>query len=236
MDNYHDAMAGPGVPQVSRWDRQGSAAIRTLDAALVKCGLPDRLSAPLRLLAEAEDRAEQARARKQARAEQHARAQQLLLAHGPVDLDAYEETLLRGQLYLSPDAPAMGGLMEAARQKQANATSMTFGMVDALYAELQAACAEVVAQVGQVPTLPHTVWSAATSGVASTAAIRAGRTDAWSKLVQLGVKWDDIHDCAQLLRETGTLQAQLMFPGGCPERLGSIFSTGKALSKVGSSR
>jgi hypothetical protein len=223
MDNYHDAMAGPGVPQVSRWDRGGSATIQTLDAALVKAGLPGRLAAPLRLLAQAEDLAFQARRAKEDAAARMDAATRSLLAGGHVDVTAYTRVLVEVGPWLDDQAAGMVGVMQASQRVQANATQVVFGQVGELYRQLQEACAEVVAQVADVPVLPNTVWSAGTSGMASTAAIRAGRTDAWSALVKLGVRWDDIHDCAALLRETGTLQAQLMFPGGCPERLGSIF-------------
>jgi hypothetical protein len=190
---------------------------------LVKAGLPDRLEAPRRLLAQAEALASHARSAKQEAAARMEEATRALLADGPVDTAAYGRVLVEVGPWLDDQASGMVGVMTAALRVRANAGQMTFGLVPDLYRQLSVACAEVVDQVGKVPALPAAVWSAPTSGLASTAAIRAGHEQAWSRLVKLGIRWDDIHAAAGLLRETGVLQAQLMFPAGCPERLGSIF-------------
>jgi hypothetical protein len=222
--DYIDAMAGPGIPQVSRWDRgDGAAAIRALDGALVKAGLPGRLVPALRLLDRAEALASSARVAKEQAAARMEQATKALLADGPVDAPAYTRVILEAGPWLDDQAAGMVGVMQASQRVQANATQTAFALVPAVYRELQGVCAEVVAEVAAVPTLPAGVWSAATSGLASTAAIRAGREEAWAQLVRLGIRWDDIHAAAELLRESGMLAGELLFPAGCPERLGTLF-------------
>jgi hypothetical protein len=69
----------------------------------------------------------------------------------------------------------MIAVMQAASRVRANATQTTFAMAPALYTELQEVCVGVVAECAAIPPLPGAVWSATTSGLASSAAIRAGR-------------------------------------------------------------
>jgi hypothetical protein len=63
--------------------------------------------------------------------------------------------------------------------------------------------------------------SATTSGQASTLAIRAGREADWATIVRLGDRWDSAHDAAQLVRETGVFQSELLF--SCPTAIGLQF-------------
>ena len=221
-DQIIDAMAGPAVPVMSRWDRgDGAAAIAALDAALAAAGLSGRLAGPLGLLERAEERFGEARAAKLAAADRLERATRELLA-GPVDLDVYEQTLLRCDLWLSADAPAMVAFMQAGHRLQQNATQTTFAMVTGLYQELAQVCAGVVAEVASVPALPREAWAAPRMEAASVA-MRAGREREWSALVKAGDRWDAIHAAGRLLRETGTFQAELIFPNGCPAEVGVMF-------------
>jgi hypothetical protein len=189
MGEFIDITNHPGPPQVSRWDRgDGETAIRALDDALVKAGLPGRLAAPIRLLARAEELAGHARSAKEAAAAQMEEATRALLADGPVDTATYGRVLISAGPWLDDRASGMVGVMTAAHRVRANAGQTTFALVPAVYRELQAVCAEVVAEVATVPILPAAVWSAPTSGLASTAAIRAGHEQAWSQLVKLGIR------------------------------------------------
>ena len=52
-------------------------------------------------------------------------------------------------------------------------------------------------------------------------AIRAGFETEWAQLTRLGDRWDAIHSAAQLLRESGQFQSQLMF--ACPTAIGVMF-------------
>jgi hypothetical protein len=223
---FIDVMA-TSVPQPSRWDRgDAGGAIRTLDAELAKAGLPGRLAEPLRLLTRAEELAEAGRREKEAAAARMEAATAALLADGPLDLAAYGQALAGVAPWLDSEAgapAALVGIWNAGHRLRSNAQQMVFGMAHGLHAELQRVCAQVVAEVAAVPALPQGVWTAATSGQASTLAIRAGLESAWSSLVRLGDRWDTIHAAALLLRETGQFQQDLMDLDGCPTELGLLF-------------
>jgi hypothetical protein len=180
-----------------------------------------------RLLAQSEELASKARERKQAKAEQLARADQELLA-GQLDSDAYDEMLLRCDLYLGPDASGMGGHMRASQRAGANAVATAFGLMHAIYDELQRQAAAVVAEVERIEPLPAAVWNATSTGQASTLAIRGGRTDAWSALVRLADRWSAVHNAAALARETKQFDQQVQFPHGCPRRYGTHYLGGEA--------
>jgi hypothetical protein len=205
-----------GQPRPSRWDRgDGAGAIAALDGALARAGLPGRLEAPKRLLARADALEAAARYAKQAAARQLEDANRGLLT-GSVDLASYGAVLRDAGTWLDADgrvSPGMGGVMQAAAQVRGNATATTFAMATGLYGELQAVCREVVAECAAVPQLPREIWSATSTGQASTLAIRAGREADWAQLVRVGDRFDQVHAAGQLLRETGTLQGQLMFTG-----------------------
>ena len=223
MHEFIDLLSQPS-PRPSRWDHgAGEGAIRALDNGLRKAGLPGRLAPAQRLLDRAEELAEAARQAKAAATSRMEGATWALLADGPIDLDACAVTVTGAAVWLDERSPAMLGAMGAAGRTQANATQVVFGMAPGIYAELQQACEQVVGEVAAVAQLPNPVWTAATSGLASTVAIRGGHEQAWTQLVKLGARWDDIHAAAALLRETGVFQAQLLFPAGCPGDLGTQF-------------
>jgi hypothetical protein len=213
---------GFDATQLSRWDRlDGAAAVEALAGALRAAGLPDgQLEAPMRLLAQAEDLAGQARAAKDAARQRLEQANRALLAEGP-DLARYGATLGELAPWLDEESAGMIGVMQAAARIRSNATQVTFALVPSLYAVLQKACADVVAQAANVPVLPNGVWAAPTTGEASTLAIRAGLETEWAQLTRLGDRWDAIHSAAQLLRESGQFQSQLMF--ACPTAIGVMF-------------
>ena len=225
MADYIDAMAGPGVPQVSRWDRgDGATAIAALDQAMAKAGLPDRLEPATRLLAQGEQLFEQAREEKRAAADRLEQATRALLTAGPgAAAAAYGQVLVEVGPWLGDQPAAMAGVMNAGHRAQANATQTTFAMAHGLYRELGQVCAEAVAEVAAVPALPREVWLSTTGGQAAEAAIRAGHELAWSRLVKANARWDAVHAAAALLRETGVFQADLLFPAGCPTMEGCQF-------------
>jgi hypothetical protein len=221
--DFIDIMDGPASPQPTRWDRgDGEGAIRTLDEALRKAGLPGRLEAPMRLLAQGEDLFAQARLEKEAAADRMRQATTALLAAEPGAAAAYGRVLVEVGPWLDDQASGMHGVMQAGHRVQANATLTTFGMAHDLHRQLTQVCAGIVAQVAAVPALPTAVWTATTSGQASTMAIRAGHEQAWSTLVRTSDQFDAVHSAAALLRETGQLQQDLMFPDGCPARIGLV--------------
>jgi hypothetical protein len=213
---------GTDPVQVSRWDRgDGATAIGALDAALEAAGLPGRLEPPKRFLARAEDLAAQAREAKAAARERLEEANRLLLADGPVDVDGYGAVLVEIAPWLDEQAAGMIGVMQAVHQIRGNATATAFAMATGLHAELQGVCRVVVAEAAAVAPLPQEVWSATSTGQASTLAIRAGREADWAALTRAGDRWDSVHNAAQLLRETGQFQGQLMF--SCPTAIGVAF-------------
>ena len=55
-------------------------------------------------------------------------------------------------------------MMQAAARIRSNATQVTFALVPSLYAVLQKACADVVAQAANVPVLPNACRAAPTTG------------------------------------------------------------------------
>jgi hypothetical protein len=180
------------------------------------------LRAPKRLLDRAEALAEQAREAKLAARRRLEEANRALL-DGMPDAAAYGAALTEVSPWLSDEAPGMIGMMQASAQVRSNALATAFAMATGLYSQLQEVCREIVAEAAAVPPLPREVTSAATSGQASTLAIRAGMEAAWAATVRLGDRWDQLHAAAELLRETGVMQGQLVFPQGCPTGIGCQF-------------
>jgi hypothetical protein len=220
---YIDIMAHPAVSP-SRWDRgDGETAIRALEAALELAGLPDALEAPKRLLARAEQVGEAARQAKQAARERLAAATEALLGDGPLDAAAYGQVVGELAPWLDDNSAAMIGMMTALDRLRANATATAMGQATGLYAALQGVCREVVAEIAAVPAMGRQVMAATNTAEASSAAMRAGRELEWGRLVRLGERFDAVHAAALLLRETGALDALLLFQGGCPTEVGVMF-------------
>jgi len=191
-------------------------------AALERAGLTGQLEAPKRLLDRAEALAAQAREAKLAARKRLEEANRALL-EGMPDAAAYGAALTECGPWLDEESAGMIGMMQASAQVRSNALATAFAMATGLYSQPQEVRREVVAETAAVPELPREVWSAASSGQASTVAIRAGREADWARIVRLGDRWDSIHAAAQLLRETGQFQGQLAFPGGCPTAIGIQF-------------
>jgi hypothetical protein len=218
-------------PRVSRWDRgDGAGTIAALETMLERAGLPGQLQAPQRLLARAEHLGEQAR---QAKASARARLEEANrgLADGMLDAAGYGATLVEVGPWLDEESVGMIGVMQVAEQVRGNATATTFALATGLYSQLQDVCRDVVEQTAAVASLPREVWSARSSGEASTVAVRANREADWAELVRLGDRWDSVHAAAQLLRETGQFQGQLTFPSGCPTAVGVQFLNWEAASE-----
>jgi hypothetical protein len=133
------------------------------------------------------------------------------LLNGSLDVAGFGQELIEVGPWLDEEFAGMRGVMQAAAQIQGNAVQTVFAMASGLYAQLQEVCAGVVAEAAAVPELPREVWSATSAARAAEQAIRANCEDAWVRLVRCGIQWDSCHEAAQLLRETGTLQGQLIF-------------------------
>jgi hypothetical protein len=226
-DAVIDIMGPAGDLRVSRWDRHdGEGAIRALDEALKRAGLVDALAVPMRMLAEGQAFFDAAGAAKTRAAERRDAAREALRRAGPIDVDAaeaYGRVRAETSGWLDGVCDNMQDVMTEGHQRQQNATQTTFAMVHGLFKELQSVCAGVVAEVTAVPVLPREVWSAATTGQASTLAVRGRHELAWSALVRLGDQWDAVHAAAALLVETGTFGAELHFDQGCRTNVGMQF-------------
>jgi hypothetical protein len=86
-------------------------------------------------------------------------------------------------------------------------------MAPGLYRELQDVAHGVVAECAAVPALPAAIWAATSGGEAAAAAVRANREADFARLTRCGDTWDAVHNAAQLLRETGVFQGELLFSG-----------------------
>jgi hypothetical protein len=150
--------------------------------------------------------AEQARATKAAARDRLEEANRRLLADAPVDAAVYGAMLVECGPWLDESSVGMIGMMQAAAQVRAGATQTTFAMVPALDRELAEACRAVVDEAASMPALPAAVWSATSTGQASAVAVEFGREADFATLTRVGIRWE-------LLRETGTLQAELNFSG-----------------------
>ncbi len=174
---------GVDATRQSRWDKHdGETSIAALDGALVAAGLPDRLAAPRRLLAQAEALAGQARTSKDAARNRLEQANRALFADGPVDVGGYGATLVECGPWLSEEAPGMVGVMQAVAQIRGNATQVAFAMATGLHAELQEVCRGVVAEAAEVPVLPRSCGRR----------LRPGRRRSWrsGRVVRLiGRRW-----------------------------------------------
>ena len=212
---------GVDATRQSRWDKHdGETSIAALDGALVAAGLPDRLAAPRRLLAQAEALAGQARTSKDAARNRLQQANRALFADGPVDVGGYGATLVECGPWLSEEAPGMVGVMQAVAQIRVTQrrwrslwqpvctpSCRRFAAVSSRRPRRFPFCrAAVVVDFGR-------------AGVG--VAVRAGREADWAALVRAGIRWDAVHDAAQLLRETGTFGAQMNF--SCPTAIGVRF-------------
>jgi hypothetical protein len=220
---FLDIMAGTSPQGLSRSDRgDHEGAIRTLDVALAKAGVVDALAPALKVLDRAEELvAAGRRERDRAQLELEA-ANRALLADGEIDLSGYGRTLAELAPWISENPAASIGVGEACRQVKMRATMIVFGMVGELYRRLSAHCKDVVTVIGGIPNPPPDVWQVQGRGAAGTVMIRHGREADWAKFVRLSDEWDAIHACGALLRETGQLQTELMFPAG-PTDLCTVF-------------
>jgi hypothetical protein len=208
--------------RVSRWDRgDGEGAIVSLVKALDDAGLPGELARSRELLDQAERLGEAARAAKMAAVERLARADEALAA--TADMATYGQELGAVGPYLDDDAAAMVGAMRQVHRTRANAVQTAMAEASGIYQRLQVVAREVVGHTAALPSLPRQAWAASSTAAASQAAIEAGYGRSWEDLVLLGVRWDSIHAAAALVRETGALSAQLMFPAGCPTAIGVMF-------------
>ena len=174
-------------------------------AALERAGLTGQLEAPKRLLDRAEALAAQAREAKLAARKRLEEANRALL-EGMPDAAAYGAALTECGPWLDEESAGMIGMMQASAQVRSSALATAFAMATGLYSQPQEVRREVVAETAAVPELPREVWSAASSGQASTVAIRAGREADWARIVRLGDRWDSIHAAAQLLRRPASFR------------------------------
>jgi hypothetical protein len=209
------------------WHGDAASIVRRLVAKLEEAGVPDQLATSRRLLAQAERLGEVARDAKAA-AQRRWDAERGQLLTGEVDPERLARTLSETAPWLDVQAeagraaPAMAALWQAAQVARSNAVQAAAGEASGLYARLQAAAGEVVAQVAGTPPLPREVWSAPTHAQASTVAIRAGHELGWSVLVKAGTRFESIHEAARMLVDSGGLGA-VLFPAGCPEPLGMAY-------------
>lgn len=164
------------------------------------------------MLQRAEVLAEQAREAKLGARHRLAEANRALLADNPVDTAAYGAVLVECGPWLDEESAGMLGVMQVFHQVRGNATQTTFAMAPGLYRELQDVAHGVVAECAAVPALPAAIW-AATSGGEAAAAVRANREADFARLTRCGDTWDAVHNAAQLLRETGVFQGELLFSG-----------------------
>jgi hypothetical protein len=213
VTSFIDINSGDLSGQPSRWDRHdGQSAILALDAALVAAGLPNQLDAAHRLLARAELLAADARAQRQAaRNRLDVLSRALVVEDPPPDIARYGVELLQLGVWLDENSAAMLGVMQASMQVRANATQTCFALAPGLYAKLAELCRGIVAEVAEVPAFPADIWAAPTTATASELAMRSGRETDWAMLVRLGAKWDAVHACAELLRETGVFQSEMNY-------------------------
>lgn len=213
----------------SRWNTADpAAAVGTLVSLLDKAGVPDQLGASRRLLARSEELQETARAGR-ATAEQRWQQARAALLAGQVDADGLARVLVELAPWLDSAVEQgrpslmMGALMDAAAACRGNAVAMVHAEASGIYRLLQDAAGEVVTFTAAVGKVPQQVWATTTTGQASTVAIQAGYGRQWEDLVLAGGRWDAIHSAAELVRDTGSLGSQTMYPAGCPTSIGCMF-------------
>jgi hypothetical protein len=213
-----------------------AASVRRLASQLDKAGVPDTLAASRALLDRAEEVGQAARDGKEGAIARLTEARGRLLGAEVVDAGEYSRVLMETGPWLDSDieggraAPAMHGLMEIAQQLQGRALQVAVAEASGLHSRLQGVARGVVERVAGVPALPQAVWSA-NPREADRTAIQLGHELSWSVLVREATKFEAIHAAGQMLRDSGGCGA-VIYPDGCPERIGSVWLSWVAASEA----
>jgi hypothetical protein len=221
---YIDIMRTSGMRGPSRWNDadSGEGAIGTLDTVLAKAGLPGLLDPALVQLRRIEEVVGAARFKRDEARRRLEEANRALLADGVIDLDVYADVLRDVAPWIDEDGPASVGVGDAGRQLRVRAIMTVFGMASGIYQRLRDHAKDIVREIAAVD-LPAGVWQLGSNSEAAALMAREGRDVGYGRLVRANDQWVNVLEAAKLLRETGQFEAELMFPGGCPVDLGTVY-------------
>jgi hypothetical protein len=212
-----------GLVQAMHVQRDTAREVRAVLGFCEQLGLRDVLREPQRLLRRGEALEEEARRAQMAARERSTAAQRELLA-GAIDAETLGRALLEAMPWLDSEtgraSVGMTAMMNAARDVRLQASAALSAEATGLYPRLRAVADAAVEAVAALPALPPQAMAAADP---SALLVRAGRADDWTRLVEAGDRFRIVHQCAAILRATGTFGATALLPAGVPDRIGFAY-------------